>query len=181
MKCIIFVLFLSLFSGCGAVMSPFFIRLDADQQKVVDGMWNNMFTPPARLDRDLLLDVLCQYQVLQMGADRVHITAEKYLTAGKVILDADFDRANADADQMTILALDSAGHTVRRERYSRKEINDRLPEIGAVIKKGVNISIVGDASTQPTKPETPEEKQARLEWEKRAARIQAATQPAVVQ
>ena len=49
----------SLFAaGCGPMISPLTVRLDADQQKMVDGMWNNMLTPTDRLDRELLLDVL---------------------------------------------------------------------------------------------------------------------------
>ena len=167
--------------GCGAVMSPFMIQLDSDQQKVVDGMWNNMLTPPTRLDRELLLDVLCEYQVLQMGADRVHITAEKYLANGRATLDADFDHANPEADQMTLIVHDSLGRTVRRERYFRREINARLPEINSELAKHKGpYTIALGSATQPSKPETSEETRLRLDKQKHEMRIQAATQPARV-
>src|SRR6266571_3507808 len=68
----------SLFAaGCGPMISPLTVRLDADQQKMVDGMWNNMLTPTDRLDRELLLDVLCQSWLFQIGVDRLHLTSEK--------------------------------------------------------------------------------------------------------
>lgn len=184
MKAVLLLLALVTLAGCGAVMSPFMVQLDADQQKVVDGMWNNMFTPPARLDRELLLDVLCEYQVLQLGADRMHVTAEKYLASGNVMLEADFDRANPDADEMTLTVRDAVGHTVRRERYLRREINARIPETNATMRgakaEGGFAITLGDAATQAGRPETAEEKQSRVEREKRQARIEAATQPAVV-
>ena len=163
-----------LLAGCGPVFSPFLIEQKPEDRKMIDSEWENMFTPPNRLDRDLLLDVLTARQELQLAFDRMHVNAEKYFAGGRAVLEADFDRANPDTDQLTITLFDLQGRTTRRERYGRQEIKarwddlDHPPMVRLKAKDGLAV------------PETPEEKKRRLEAEKRAARIQAATQPAEV-
>jgi hypothetical protein len=146
------------------MISPLTVRLDVDQQKMVDGMWNNMLTPTDRLDRELLLDVLCQSWLFQIGVDRLHLTSEKAYDRGRVVMEIDCDRANPTADQLTVTLLDDRGRTVRRERYTRPEIDER-------------VALLQNAPT--TRPATSEENEIRQsERERRLERIQAATQPA---
>jgi hypothetical protein len=168
------VLLGTLLVGCGPVMSPFLIKLKPEEQKIVDSEWENMFTPSNRLDRDLLLDVLTAQQELQLGFDRLHVTGEKYFTSGRAVVEADFDRGNPDSDQLTITLYDLQGRTTRRERYGRKEIKARWDEMSG--DRYYHIVARKEGTV-----ETPEQRELRLEMEKRVKRIQGATQPAVVQ
>src|SRR5262245_35896706 len=48
--------------GCGPLATPMVVRLDAEDQAKVDDAWVNMFSPPNRLERELLLDTLISGQ-----------------------------------------------------------------------------------------------------------------------
>jgi hypothetical protein len=74
---------------------------------------------------------------------------------------------------LTITLYDQ-GRTIRRERYSRKEIKARWDEVNG--DRYFHIVVRKEGTL-----ETPEQRELRLEMEKRVKRIQAATQPAVVQ
>src|SRR3954471_16662912 len=65
--------------GCGPTTAPAFHRLEPDQQAQVDDAWRNMLSPPGRLDRELLLDVIVYNQFHQLGVDRADYRAEKEL------------------------------------------------------------------------------------------------------
>src|SRR5258706_476462 len=150
--------------GCGPLMRPMTVQLEADQQRMVDGMWNNMLTPADRLDRELLLDVLCEYGLYQVGVDRLRMVAEKQYERGRGVMGIDCDGRSPGSDQFTVTLLDERGRTVRRERYGRGEVEARAaPGTEAELKK------VAEQS---------EEDKARQA--ERRARIEAATQPAVV-
>ncbi|MDB5323365.1 MAG: hypothetical protein JWN40_4996 [Phycisphaerales bacterium] len=152
------------FCGCGPLMGPMTVRLKEDQQKVIDGMWNNMLTPADRLDRELLLDVVCEYWLFQLGVDRLHMVAEKQYERGRVVMEIDCDGRSPGSDQFTVTLLDERGRTVRRERYGREEIEARTtPVTEEEAKRATELS---------------EEDKARQA--ERRARILAATQPAVV-
>jgi len=183
-------------AGCrGVVLSPMMSHLEPEEQRRVDTMWNNMLTPVDRIDRELLLQVLASYPELQAGADKTHIVAEKQFSGGRVVMEVDCDRVNPSLDQFTFTVLDDRGRTVRRERYSRSDTETVIktimgnpptqpttapatePETQPVIRAEVHVAIA-----PPTRPaeETPEMRKWRVEFEKRMARIAAATQPAVI-
>jgi hypothetical protein len=153
------------FCGCGPLMRPMTIRLEADQQRMVDQMWNNMLTPADRLDRELLLDVVCVYALFQVGVDRLHMVAEKQYERGRVVMEIDCDGRSPGSDQFTVTLLDERGRTVRRERYGRSEIE-------ALTEPPIT------ESQRKAAPERTEEEEAKRA--QRRARIEAATQPAVV-
>jgi len=153
------------FCGCGPLMRPMTVRLEADQQRMVDRMWENMLTPADRLDRELLLDVLCEYGLYQVGVDRLHMVAEKQYPRGRVVMEIDCDGRAPAADQFTVTLLDERGRTVRRERYGREEIEARTPPVTA-----------GEVKS-PSAERTEQDKARQAERQKR---IEAATQPAAV-
>jgi hypothetical protein len=152
------------FCGCGPMLRPMTVRLEADQQRMVDRMWENMLTPADRLDRELLLDVVCEYALYQVGVDRLHMVAEKQYERGRVVMEIDCDGRSPGSDQFTVTLLDERGRTVRRERYGRSEIEARAEPLMETERRAA-----AEASG--------EQKTKLVE---RRARIEAATQPAVV-
>jgi hypothetical protein len=84
----------------------------------------------------------------------------------RVVMEVDCDRANPEADQFTIAMMDGVGRTLRRERYSREE---------------VEASLAADAEERrPSAAESPEQRQRLVERDARRERMLAATQPARV-
>jgi hypothetical protein len=149
--------------------------LEPDAQRQVDATWANMLTPVDRLDRDLLLDVVVTSYLYQLGVDTLHLTATKHLDeAGRIVTMAiDCDRASPATDQFTITIADGKGRTLRRERYTRADIEEcgqrnTDPRIPPVTKDG----------SPPPAPDFPEAQQRRQAYERRQERIRASTQPA---
>jgi len=173
--------------------------LAEEDQKTFDGMWNNMLTPVNRVDRQTLLDTVNVYMMFQLGVDRLHLTSEKYLASGKVVMEVDCDRASPLTDQFTITVLDERGRTVRRERYSRAEVDESAQMVAPypTTNPAVEVTVhaeIGIGTTQPsTRPETepatthpttqeltPEQRRVLLEVERRIKAVEAATQPATL-
>jgi hypothetical protein len=112
--------------GCGPMMGPLTVRLKPEEQAQVDGVWENMLMPVDRVERDVLLDVVCEGWMFQVGVDRLRLVSEKAYAHGRVVMEIDCDRANPEADQFSLTVLDERGRTVRRERYGRQEIEERI-------------------------------------------------------
>jgi hypothetical protein len=163
------ILILSALSGCGPLSVPGVRRLAADEQAVVDGMWDNMLSPPARLDRDVLLDTIVSFELLQTGVDRLTMRSEKHVAAGKVVMVVRFDRRDPSADTFAVELLSGTGAVLRSERYSREEVFAHAQALRG--PPGARLTASG---TQPS--ETPEERSAREAYERRIARVAAATQ-----
>jgi hypothetical protein len=107
---------------------------------------------------------VCEYALYQVGVDRLHMVAEKQYERGRVVMEIDCDGRSPAADQFTVTLLDERGRTVRRERYGREEIEARAAPVTEAERRAA--------------AERSEEDQARQA--ERRARIEAATQPAVV-
>jgi len=190
MRFIFMIALITGLTGCGPLFAPMEPRLQPEDQRKVDQMWNNMLTPVGHVDREALLDANVAYWMYTFGVDRMHITSEKYFTGGTAIMEIDCDRANPDTDQFTITVLDERGRTVRRERYTRAEVEESsrmlhgMPDLYPLNVQAQVTLEVGKPTTQqsiqsvPAQPETPEERQFRLESERRQAAAAAATQPA---
>ncbi|MCK4660595.1 MAG: hypothetical protein KAV82_13825 [Phycisphaerae bacterium] len=112
--------------GCGPLTAPMVVRLNDEYQQKVDEAWVNMFSPPGRLDRALLLDVLLCNQFHQLGVDRLRLVSEKRVGEGLAVMEVRFDRNDPTFDDFTIAYLDGEGYEVRRERYPRGEIEERI-------------------------------------------------------
>jgi hypothetical protein len=179
---------------------PMSLRLSDEDQQKIDAVWNNMLTPVNRVEHETLLDVTVSNWLYQWGVDRLHFVSEKYLPSGKVVMEIDCDRANPAADQFTITVLNDRGQTIRRERYSRAEVDESAKMLwnaskeargpAFALKSEVSVEITIGSATQPANPptpgpttqpaETPEEKQFREARERRLKAMEAATQPAVL-
>lgn len=158
------ILLLSL-AGCGLLTFPMVTRLSEEKQAQVDDAWKNLFTPPDRLDRTLLLDVLLAMQLHQQGVDRLELVSEKEVGAARVVMSVRFDRTRPSFDEFVISYVDAVGVEARRERYTSGEVKERL---SALQWRGEQL----DKSN-------PGEKEARrLRQEEWMRRIYAATQPA---
>jgi hypothetical protein len=168
-----------------------------EDQKMLDGMWNNMLTPVNRVHHQTLLDTTLVNMMFQLGVDRLHLVSEKHLEHGKAVMEIDCDRASPKSDQFTIAVLDDRGRTLRRERYSRLEVEESAQALTpwpTTLNFGPHPAdqtqpftppatepATRSATTQPAEcPETPDQRQRRLEYERRSKAVQAATQPAMV-
>ena len=171
---------LALVAGCGPTMYPMIDRLPEEAQKQVDDSWGNMFTPPDRLDRTLLLDVLLVNQFHQRGVDRATMVSEKDIGARRAVMTMRFDRRNAAFDEFTISLVDDQGRECRRERYTADEIRDRLDYL-----RSHAWAMSGDLEESDETDPRDRLKRARLqesltrEYQARTLEIQAATQPSV--
>jgi hypothetical protein len=174
MKHALCLLILSALSGCGPLSVPGVRRLAPDEQAIVDGMWGNMLTPPARLERDVLLDTILSFELIKTGVDRLTMRSEKDVAAGKVVMVVRFDRRDPSVDTFAVELLSGTGAVLRSERYSREEVFAHAQ----ALREALTIRSV-DAGTRPTTmpSETQEERSAREAYERRMARIAAATQP----
>jgi hypothetical protein len=153
-------------TGCGPLFVPMAPTLQAEDQRQVDQMWDNLLTPVQRVDRQTLLDANVAYWMYAIGVDRMHMTSEKYFSGGTAVMEIDCDRANPDADQFTITILDDRGRTVRRERYSRADVEESarmlrgmsnirptdLRSLHANIESNVNFEIGAPATQTSTAP-----------------------------
>lgn len=157
--------------GCGPLTRPMVERLDLEQQAQVGSAWQNMLSPPDRLNRELLLDVLIVFQAHQRGVDRLLLTSEKDVPGGKVVMTISFDRSQPEGDRFTVVYCDPYGYEWRRELYKSEEVQARWEALFGPL---------------PCEEVVGEDGQIRLESSKaaeaeRAARfedIRAATQPA---
>lgn len=153
--------------GCGPLTGPMVERLPAEAQEQVDGIWQNIFSPPGRLDRTLLLDVLISIQAHQRGVDRLDMVSEKRVGEGRVIMIIRFDREHPEFDEYTITYTDERGREVRRERYTPQEIQQRFE------------FLYGRPSvTDGTREISKEDRERCRAVEARMKEIEAATQPA---
>jgi hypothetical protein len=159
--------------GCGRVMPvPMVDRLEPEKQFEVDVAWHNMLTPPDRLDRTLLLDVLLLHQFHAHGVDRLRLTSEKWLVGGVVVMEVVFERDDPARDAFWVTYQDDSGNVLRQERYSRVDIEERLE---FAFGDGL---IIGDEDEEDPEIEALRAQRA-AEREARMEEIQAATQPAV--
>jgi hypothetical protein len=105
--------------------------------------------------------------MFQVGVDRLRLVSEKAYAHGRVVMEIDCDRANPEADQFSLTVLDERGRTVRRERYGRQEIEER-------------IELMRTSFPEPKDGEVQVADPRRAEVLRRRELMQAATRPAVV-
>ena len=113
--------------GChGPLTKPMVDRLDEETQQKVDDAWLNMFTPPDRLDRTLLLDVILSGQLHQYGVDYLRLVSEKHVGDGLVVMEVRYDREDPAFDEFSVSYVDNEGYEVRRERFTREEVEEEI-------------------------------------------------------
>jgi len=178
-------------AGCGPMFAPMSVHLDEEEQRQVDGVWENVMTPVDRVGREALLDTLMTYWLFQMGVDRLRLVSEKYLSHGKVVMEVDCARATPESDQFTVTVLDERGRTVRRERYTRRDVEESVQALWSVDsvwgRQLVSATQPSSAPASPARrispagPNDGEQERLRAERERRARAVLAATRPARVE
>jgi hypothetical protein len=163
--------------GCGPMVSPMLPRLKPDEQRQVDQAWDNLLTPIQRVDRQTLLDTNVAFWMYTLGVDRMHLISQKYFSGGTVIMEIDCNRATPDSDQYTITVLDHQGRTLRRERYSRSDVEESSAALASdIFQASSTTRPTTQAATAPS--ETPQHREQRQDVERRRDVVVAATQPA---
>jgi hypothetical protein len=168
------LLILGVFGCQGPLTLPVVERLEPEGQNTVDQSWLNMLSPPERLERSLLLDVLVTNYFYERGVDRLNLTSEKDVWGGRVVMTVYYDRAHPTFDNFTVAYIDAQGHERRRERYTFEEVKDRAAGLFAP---------TSEPSTRPavTAAEIEQQRKADEEMAARLARqilIKTATRPA---
>lgn len=163
----------ALLVGCTGVLStPMVVRLDQEQQAKVDDAWVNMFSPPSRLDRGLLLDTLVTRQMHHLGVDELRFVSKKRVGDALVVMEVDFNRLEPDFDAYTVTYVNAPGMEARRERYTFDEIRERMQFLAAS-----HFVVEDEKLTDEQRQQLALERQASREA--RMKEIEAATQPAV--
>ena len=164
-------------AGCSSLVArPMVARLQPEQQSQIDDSWDNMLSPPERLDRMLLLDTVLAGQLYQIGADRVQFRSEKQVRDGTVTMEVFYSRHNPDNDRFTIRYVDGNGLQRRFETYTRQEVDERFeflaPGLAERRTTGHECAELSDEERDAL------QKERKAQLEAREREIRAATQPA---
>lgn len=116
-------------TGCGPLQVPLPPRTDEKGQKEIDLAWNQALQPLNRFDHQTLLDILMETKAYEVGVDRLTLRSEKKVAAGMVVMEVHFDRLLPVEDRFEVQVLDPAGRLLRKERYSREEIDKTYQEL----------------------------------------------------
>jgi hypothetical protein len=189
----LFVLLCVLLGGCGHMFFPAVQRLSPEDQAKVDQIWNNVLTPPERVDRELLLDVVEAFELHTAGIDRLKLECEKDFTGGTVHMIVNFNRRRPpEDDRFIVMIRDHQGHLLRKETYSSEEVLSHGKQIFGVVVTGTFQEESKEAATQPSsqpatqqspttapasRPLTEAEKADQAWREARWRQIRAATRP----
>ena len=127
MRALAFLSFLVvIIAGCGPLSRPMVLRLDPDTQRSIDEAWLCMLTPPDRSVRTLLLDTILEGQMHEYGVDSLRFVSEKEIGDALVVMEVNYERADPNADEFIFTYVDRDGFEIRREQYSRHEVEGRL-------------------------------------------------------
>jgi hypothetical protein len=110
-------------AGCHP-RSPLPPRTDAGTQKLIDDAWDKAMTPPDKLARAELLDVLVGTQAYLHGVDVFALRAEKRFAGGRAVMEIAFDRSQPDDDRFEVTVLDDTGKRLRHERFTLDEVEE---------------------------------------------------------
>jgi hypothetical protein len=116
------LLMLMIIAGCGPLSVPMVHRPDAKDQEKIDRAWNRALTPVDKLSRQDWLDLFVGAQAYQQGVDKLHFRSEKSFKGGRVVMEVHYDRAAPAADLFRVQVFDTDGKLVRKEDYSRKDV-----------------------------------------------------------
>ena len=109
-------------NGCGMFLVPMPRRLDTESQGRVDRSWEHMMGSIDKLDHQLILDVLVSSQAYQLGVDKIYFRSEKKFSGGCVKMEILFDVEKPDDDLFRVTILDKDENEIRRDLYSRSEV-----------------------------------------------------------
>lgn len=116
--------------ACGPMNGMLPERLSPERQVDIDKGWDNALSPVDRLNRQELLDVLAGAKLFQLGVDHLYFRSEKRFSGGKVIMTVEFDRERPESDYFEISVVDFEDAVLRRESFSREDIETTYRELG---------------------------------------------------
>ncbi len=116
-------------AGCGPMQVPMPPRLDDEGQKKIDEGWDRALQPVEHFNHQTLLDMLMVTRGYEAGVDRLTFRSEKRVAVGTVVMEVHFDRAAPLEDRFEVQILDEAGKVLRKERYTREEIEKTNREL----------------------------------------------------
>ena len=163
-------------AGCGPMARPMVVRIEEKDQVQINEAWENMLSPPGRLDRILLLDTVMAYQLYQVGTDRVYFGSDKHLRDGVVTMEVFFDRRSPESDRFTIRYVNGRRQQELYETYLRQEVDDRFEFLFPSVAERNETS--GDAAKLSEEEWKAREAELAAQRETRRREIEAATQPA---
>lgn len=105
------------------------VRFNEEGQQEVEAKWNQVFTPPDRLDRQGLLDAFLVSQAYQVGVDRLVLRSEKKFAHGRVEMEINYERLKPDEDRFEVRIFDENDGLVRQERYTRADVERTEQEL----------------------------------------------------
>lgn len=167
MRCALIITCLVVVGCHGPLGKPMVDRLDDETQMAVDEVWLKMFTPVDRMDRSLLLDVIVAGQLHTYGVDYLQLSSQKRVGDGLVVMDVGFDRDQPEFDEFSVRYVDGRGREVRRERFSRAEVEESFAFLFGQVQAALE--------TEALTPEEVESRQA--EWEARMEEIREVLAP----
>lgn len=114
-------------AGChGPLATPSVERLSDEEQQRVDDAWANLLTQPEPVERSLLLDCILVKALHQYGVDHLLLLSEKRVGDELVVMEVRFDRQDPEGDAFAITHVDADGYEIRRETFTRDDIDARL-------------------------------------------------------
>ena len=116
-------------AGCGPLDRTMPPRLDPAGQKDVDAAWDAALAPVGKHDRRQWLDALVGTQAYQTGVDTLTLRSEKAFAGGRAVMEVSFDRAKPDDDRLVVTVFDREGKAVRREQYTRAEVEQTTKDL----------------------------------------------------
>jgi hypothetical protein len=120
---------LAMAAACGPLSAPLPRRLTPDRQRDVDEAWDRALSPVTKYDRVTWLDVLIVRQPYEVGVDKFEFKSEKRFSGGVVEMESRFDRNKPDEDLFVVTVKDGKGAVMRRERYTRQEIEQAREDL----------------------------------------------------
>lgn len=112
--------------ACGPIIVPMGHQLTSDQQKVVDESWQRAIVADEELGRQGWLDLMVRSFAFEYGVDRFHFTSEKQVDDRLVTMEVWFDRERPDDDAFEVTMFDAERKILRKERYSRADVEESI-------------------------------------------------------
>lgn len=117
---------LLIIASCGPLQVPMGRQLDQNQQAAVDAGWQRALEFDDELGRQGWLDMMVGTLAFEHGVDRFHFKSEKEVGARLVVMEVWFDRSKPDDDAFEITVFDDERKIVRKERYTRSDVEESI-------------------------------------------------------
>ena len=119
--------------GCeGLDASPMAYRADESAQRVRDEYWRNLIASQGMLDRDKFLHALMEHQPFQFGIDTLRLSSRKVSDGQAIEMEITYERSKPSWDAFSVIIRAENGEVIRREVYSREDVEQQKMDFGLV-------------------------------------------------